>query len=87
MGIVGAKQTRGGAVVLHPSTPAIGTWLRSPEILVALSKELVTLTVRPVVLEVMVKIFPIHLAVDHQEFLRAIERDNNLEPFDVRSAR
>ena len=87
VGIVGAKRMRGGAVVLHPSTPVIGAWLRSPGTILALSKELATLVVRPVVLEVMVKFVPIHLVVDSVDFLRAVERDNNLESFDLRSAR
>jgi hypothetical protein len=85
--IVGAKRTRGGAIVLHPNSPEAGSWLRQVDILEKVNGALSTAIMRPVVLEVMVKYVPISVDVNDSGFLRDVERDNGLKQYDIRSAR
>jgi hypothetical protein len=78
--IVGAKCTRGGAIVLHPNSPEVGKWLRQKTVLDLVNTALSTAVVRPVLFEVMVKYVSVSINIDSQEFLRQ-------ESFDIWSAR
>lgn len=85
--IVGAKRTKGGAIVLHPNNPSTGKWLRQVKVIESVNAELTTAVIRPVVLEVMVKFVSIDFITTDQEFLRAVERDNGIDEHEIRSAR
>jgi hypothetical protein len=85
--IVGAKRTRGGAIVLHPNSSEAGKWLRKKVVIDSVNTALSTAILRPVLFEVMVKFVPVSINIDSQEFLRSVEQGNGLASFDIWSAR
>ena len=83
--IVGAKRTKGGAIIVQTNSPETGEWIRKPETLEQINKALTRAVLQPVTLNVLAKFVPVDTDIHSNSFIPMLITENHLQPGDISS--